>query len=66
MPMVSYQTFVKLSFDEARRKGAQFDGIDSGGDFLEDVAAVWSQDKQRIKQLTEQQARSYIQRRVSA
>jgi len=66
MPMVSWQKFVELAFDEAKRKGASFDGIDEGGDFMEDVAAVWQQDKQRYKQMTEQQARNAISDMVSA
>lgn len=65
MPMVSWQKFVELAFDEAKRKGGSFDGIDEGGDFMEDVAAVWQQDKQRYKQMTEQQARNAISDMVS-
>lgn len=64
--MVSYQTFVEIAFDEAKRKGATFNGIDEGGDFLTDVAEVWSRNKETFKQLTEQQARSRIQDMVSA
>lgn len=66
MPMVSYQTFVKLSFDEAKAKGAQFTGIDEGGDFMQDVAAVWQQNKETFKPLTEKQARSRIREMVEA
>jgi hypothetical protein len=64
--MVSYQTFTKLAFDVARRKGAQFEGIDEGGDFIEDVAAVWQSNKESLLQMTEQQARNYLQERVEA
>ena len=64
--MVSWQTFVKLAFDEAKRKGAQFQNIDEGGDFMEDVAAVWQEDKERYKQMTEKQARNAISGMVSA
>lgn len=63
--MVSYQTLVRLAFDVAKRKGATFDGIDQGGDFIEDIAKVWEQDKERLKQMTEKQARNYLQDRVS-
>lgn len=58
--MVSWQVFVSIAFDEAKRKGAEFENIDEGGDFMEDVAAVWQADKERYKQLTEQQARNEI------
>jgi len=64
--MVSYQTFVKLAFDEAKAKGASFQGIDEGGDFMTDVAAVWSQNKETYKQLTEQQTRSRLRDMVEA
>lgn len=64
--MVSWQKFVELAFDEARRKGATFDGIDEGGDFMSDVAEVWQSDKERYKQMTEQQARNAIRSMVSA
>jgi len=64
--MVSYQKFVELAFDEAKAKGASFDGIDQGGDFMSDVASVWSQNKEELKQLTEQQARNRLREMVSA
>jgi hypothetical protein len=66
MPMVSYQTFVTLAFDVARQKGAQFDGIDDGGDFLSDVAALWSSNTEQYRQMTQQQARNALERRVQA
>lgn len=64
--MVSWQTFVELAFDEAKTKGAQFQGIDDGGDFITDVAEVWQADKEKLKQYTERQARNYISKRVEA
>jgi uncharacterized protein YbjQ (UPF0145 family) len=64
--MVSWQTFVAIAFDEAKAKGATFQGIDEGGDFMEDVARVWQSDKERYKQMTEQQARNAIKDMVSA
>lgn len=66
MPMVSWQKFVELAFDEARRKGAQFQGIDDGGDFMTQVADVWQSDKERYKQMTERQARNALQNMVEA
>ena len=64
--MVSWQTFVELAFDEAKRKGATFDGIEDGGTFMEQVAAVWQSDKERYKQMTERQARNELSGMVSA
>ncbi len=64
--MVSYQKFVELAFDEAKAKGASFDGIDEGGDFMAAVATVWSENKEELKQLTERQARNRLQEIVSA
>lgn len=64
--MVSYTTFVRLAFDEVRRKGKTFDGIDDGGDFMEEVGAAWQQNKEELKQKTEQQTRNWLNERVSA
>jgi len=64
--MVSYQAFVKIAFDEAKRKGATFAGIDEGGDFMTDVAAVWNQKKDEYKPLTEQQVRSRLSEMIEA
>lgn len=64
--MVSYQVFTKLAFDVASAKGASFTGIDDGGDFISDVAEVWQGDKERLKQMTERQARNYLKERVEA
>jgi hypothetical protein len=64
--MVSYQTFTQLAFDVAKAKGASFSGIDEGGDFITQVAAVWQQDTEKFRQMTERQARNYLQDRVEA
>lgn len=64
--MVSYQAFVKIAFDEAKAKGASFAGIDDGGDFMTDVAAVWSERKDEFKPLTERQARSRLSEMIEA
>jgi len=64
--MVTWQTFVSLAFSEAKAKGAQFEGIDDGGDFLTQLSSVWDGDKERLKQMTERQARNYLQDRVEA
>lgn len=64
--MVSYQTFTKLAFDVARSKGGSFSGIDDGGDFVTQIATVWNDDKESLKQMTERQARNYLQERVEA
>jgi len=64
--MVSWQTLVSIAFDIAEQKGAQFDGIEEGGKFLNDLSAVWQTDKAQIKQMTEQQARNYLQDLVEA
>lgn len=62
--MVSWQTLVSIAFDIADMKGAQFENIDDGGGFLEDLAEVWRQDKSRLKQMTEEQARNYLMDKV--
>lgn len=57
---------VSVAFDIADSKGAQFDGIDDGGEFMSELADVWQQDKDEIKQMTESQARSYLRDMVQA
>jgi len=66
MLMVSYQTFVKLAFDVAKRKGGSFDGIEDGGSFMSDLGAVWSNEKETYKQLTEDQARSRLESMIES
>jgi hypothetical protein len=58
--MVSWQTFVSIAFDVAKGKGATFDGIDEGGDFLTQLSEVWNGDRQELKQMTERQAENYL------
>lgn len=49
-----------MVFDVAKEEGAQFDGITEGATVIQDVAApLWSENKQRIKSMTEAQARSF-------
>ncbi len=62
--MVSWQTFVEIAFDVAEQKGAQFAGITEGGAFMSDLGEVWTQEKERYKQMTEAQARSELQELV--
>jgi len=64
--MVSWQRFTAIAFDVAKGKGAQYSGIEEGGDFISQLSEVWQADKDRLKQMTEQQARSYLQDRVEA
>jgi len=61
MPMVSWQTFVEIAFDEAERQGAQFAGITEGGAFMSDLGDLWSEEKGRYIQMTEQQVRNELQ-----
>jgi len=64
--MVTWQTFVSIAFDTAKGKGAQFEGIDDGGDFLTQLSALWDRDKERLKQMTKRQADNYLDDRVEA
>jgi len=66
MPMVSWQTFVSIAFETADLKGGQFDGIEDGAGFMEDLAMVWQRDKETYKQMTEQQARDVLDDLVGA
>jgi len=58
--MVTWQTLVEIAFDVADGKGATFDGIDEGSDFLTDLSVYWQQNKDRLKQMTRQQARNHL------
>lgn len=64
--MVSYQTMTKLAFEVAREKGAQFEGGGSSGPpanaqaIIRLVSELWQEDKQRLKSMTEAQARSRL------
>jgi hypothetical protein len=64
--MVSWQVFVSVAFDTAKRKGAEFENIDEGGDFLTGLSQLWDRDKERIKQMTKEQARNYRVDKVEA
>jgi len=66
MPMVSWQTFVEIAFDVADDKGAQFAGITEGGAFMSDLGDLWSEEKQKYKQMTQQQARRELEQVVQA
>jgi len=58
--MPSWQTFVRLAYEVADEKGAQFEGIEEGGAFISDLSRVWSENKQQIKQMTERQAKDLL------
>lgn len=64
--MVSWQRFVAIAFDVAKGKGAQFSGIEQGGDFITGLSRLWNDDKDRLKQMTERQVRNYLQDKVTA
>ena len=64
--MVTYQTFTSIAFDVADSKGASFKGIDDGGQFISQVAALWNSNKSEFRQMTEEQARAALNKRVSA
>lgn len=63
--MVSYQTWVALTFRVARRKGVQYEGIADGADTIEVAAAIWSQNTETIKQWTERQALDWLEEHVA-
>lgn len=64
--MVTWQKLVEIGFDVAKRKGATFNGIDEGGDFITDLSKVWNNDKEEIKQMTERQAENYLNKLVES
>lgn len=64
--MVTWQKLVEIAFDVADDKGAQFEGISDGGQFMSQVAELWSQNKETWKQYTEAQARRELEEVVTA
>ena len=64
--MVTWQTLVRIAFDVSKGKGATFEGIEEGGDFLTQLSEVWESDKAELKQMTERQAENYLDDIVEA
>ena len=64
--MVSWQTFVEIAFDVADDKGAEFAGITQGAAFMSDLGDLWSEEKEKYKQLTQQQTRRELETVVEA
>lgn len=62
--MVSYQTLTKLAFEIAEEKGSRPGSLREGGAFVADVAEYWNANKDRLKGLTEEQAREDLRRVV--
>lgn len=63
--MVTYQTYIRIGFNVAESKGASFEGIDDGGDFISQLAELWNSETGELEQMTETQVRRYLQDRVS-
>jgi len=59
--MVTWQTYVRLAFDVADEKGAEFENIEQGGEFMSDLAKLWQAQKEDIKPLTEARARQMLE-----
>lgn len=58
--MVDYQTFVSLTFDVSRQKGAVIASLNESQDVLTAAAKLWSENPE-LKQMTAAQARSFLQ-----
>lgn len=61
--MPRYSTWTSIAFDVARSKGARFEGSVPNGaeDVISVAASVWSEDKERYRAMTEQQARAVLE-----
>jgi len=53
--MVSYQAYIAIAFEIAESKGASFNGIEDGGEFMEQLGAYWQENGDEIRQLTHRQ-----------
>jgi len=62
--MVSYQKLTSIGYDVAKTKGAEFVGISSGQEVIGVVSECWNEDTEKLKQMTEQQARQYMEESI--
>jgi len=62
--MVSYQKLTSIGYDVAKQKGAEFAGISSGQEVIGVVSECWNEDTEKLKQMTEQQARQYMEESI--
>jgi hypothetical protein len=65
--MVRYSTWTSIAFDVAKTKGVQFEGNPptASAQILSVAAEVWSEDKERYKNMTEEQARAVLNREIT-
>lgn len=61
--MPRYSKWTSIAFDVARNKGATFEGSVPNGaeDVISVAAAVWSEDRERYRAMTESQARAVLE-----
>lgn len=66
MPMVTWQTTVRLAFEIAESKGADIDSLEDGGQLMSELSDYWSMHGDTLKQLTEEQARQHLRGVIDA
>lgn len=64
--MPRYSTWTGIAFDVARSKGARIGGQppNEASEIIKLAAEIWSEDKQRHRQMTEAQARELLEREI--
>lgn len=65
--MPRYSTWTQIAFEVARSKGARIGGQppNEASDIVSLAAEIWSEDKQRYRQMTESQAREVLSREIT-
>lgn len=64
--MPRYSTWTSLAFEVAKAKGARFEGAVPNGaeDVISVAAAVWREDPDTYRAMTESQARDVLEREI--
>jgi len=68
--MPAWQTWVAVAFDVAQAKGAQFESNQdspprTAQDVMSIAAEVWTEDTDRYRQMTEEQARQKLSKEIT-
>lgn len=65
--MPRYSAWTRIAFDVARSKGARIGGQppNEASEIIKLAAEIWSEDKQRYRQMTESQARDVLEREIT-
>lgn len=64
--MVSYTTYIAVAYRVAQDvKRIDFEGIDQSQDFMTQLGQFWNDNKEQLKQLTEEQTARELQKVIN-